>query len=1815
MSGIAEAVALEPEISVTGNGISIVNGDMVPTVDDHTDFGDVPAEAASVIRTFTIHNDGTATLQPGSVKVTGGVPASEFTVSQQPAPSVLPGESTIFQISCQPGLLGLRTATVSFSSNDVDEAAFSFAIRARSTGPEPLLSGNGQNIIHWDYTPRPEDHTNFGSTAVGVGSITRTFTLQNIGESDLTVASVLFTSGNASVFSLSRAPASLVPPGGSTTFDLTFTSTRSMVASATVTITTNGVNTPGYMFNIQAIASGAEIGVTGDLRDIVNGDSTPYTFDNTDFGNVVITGSSVRGYLIRNYGSQPLTLSDITITGAHAGDFSITQMPSSPISSLDTVIYGLGIQFKPTIVGTRSAIVTIGNNDYDENPFTFSIQGTGTNLAPTNITLGNSSIAEANFPGTLVGQFAATDPDAGQSHVFSLVAGAGDEGNSAFAISGNRLLARVATDFETQNSYSIRMRVEDNANPPLAFEKKFTITVTDVNEAALAIAQKAFFKGSNTEAGDWFGGSVSVSGDTVVVGAKLEDSSSAGVNSTPDEGATAAGAAYVFVRADGVWTQQAYLKASNPGVHDWFGASVAISGNTIIIGAPDERSSSTGVNSLPNDNAPGAGAAYIFARQDGIWTQQAYLKASNSGTTDRFGSDVAISGDSVIVGAYGEDSSTSGVNSAPNEGAASSGAAYIFTRSGGTWIQEAYLKASFPRTNDFAGSSVAISGDTAVMGVPYDDSDATGVNGVAMYASEGDSGAVYVFKRGTSGTWSQEAYIKASNRESVDGFGSSVAMSGSTLIVGAPNEGSSTKGVNSTPNDNTPGAGAAYIFTRQAGLWSQQAYLKASNTGYDDKFGRVAVSGDTAVVGAGGEDNINIGVNGFENYEGAANSGAAYIFKRTGTTWAQQAYVKSHNTGAGDYFGGAETQPVGSVAVSGEHVLIGAQSEDSSTTSINGMPDELAADAGAAYAYNTPLSLELALSGNDVQITDGDTTPSLADHTQFGDVSTVFGSLTRTFVLQNMGTVSLTLNDFVVSGVHAGDFTLSQLPATSLAGGDITLLRVTFSPSGIGLRNATLRFTSNDADEGAFNFNLQGNGVEADVEVRGNSVFISNGDATPSLANGTDFGRAVWGAGPVEHTFVISNVGSSNLEISNLTITGSQAAHFRLHKDPSSTVMPGSGTTFEIWYLPDVGVQRATVSFTTNDPDEQSYSFEVWGSGYMGTRSAQTVTFNPPATLFVNQGPLSLSASASSGLPVTFSIVSGPATLQSGNVLTLTGTGSVKISASQTGNSGYREAPTLTKAIVIKPVPTAPMLVDLNQTYNGLPRSVSVIGASSAPVITYTINKAATNSPPVNAGSYPVKVVVDGKTLAGSLVIAKAPLLVATDSHRRFIGQANPALTVNYSGFAGNDTESSVFAATGAKRPILKTTATPASAGGLYPITASGAVMLNYVPVYANGQMLVETFAGAYEALLTGTDTLPAAKVEFTVTASSTALSGKLTVPGEAAPMSFNGTLMVNSGEEKATGAIKPVTKNGKTYAVTFDLPFGMDFQSQMRINDVLTAETHDGKKIYTPPAGRTLYDIGAYTMILATALPAGSDVPAGSGHATVTIDSKLVLKVAGRLADGTTLTASLQPNGYVELGYQLFAQPYARAGSYLAGWLDFENHPGPLSQRYIPASAGCDFAWAKTGRATDKSYRDDFGPVLTRMTVDPWIPPTKTETLASLLGLSGTPTLDVSHGGFGSAAVGNLPVEVTLNAANKLVVTQATNSTKWTATITPATGAFAGSFELLDAGKKRTVPFTGVLRQPHGTGGRLGAGHALVPALPTDLTNETISGAVRFDP
>ena len=471
---------------------------------------------------------------------------------------------------------------------------------------------------------------------------------------------------------------------------------------------------------------------------------------------------------------------------------------------------------------------------------------------------------------------------------------AGDEFGSSVALSGDTALVGVWYD-----------DVGGNNNQGSAYV--FTRSGTTWTQQAQLIA-------ADGELGDWFGLSVALDGDTALVGAISDD---VGANSNQ-------GSVYIFARSGTNWTQQAQLIAADGEAQDWFGRSVALDGDTALAGT---WSNDAGAN---HDQ----GAAYVFTGSGTSWSQQQKITATDGDADDQFGYAVALDGDTALVGAYGD-----------NVAVGDQGSVYVFIRSGTAWSLQQKLTAADGEIGDQFGYAVALDGDTALVGAPWDDVDANADQGSAYVftrsgttwtqqaqlfgldgAGPGDDfgwsvsldgdtalvgapymdvdtyvmGAAYVFTRAGT-TWAQQKYLAALDGEDVYYFGWSVSLSGDTALIGSPGD---------TVNDHSS-QGSAYAFVRSGTSWSQQTQLIAADGAADDEFGSsVAFSNDKALIGASLD---TVGAN--------SEQGSAYVFMRSGTIWTEQAHLIASDGAADDQFGW-------SVALDGDTALVGAHRDD-----------------------------------------------------------------------------------------------------------------------------------------------------------------------------------------------------------------------------------------------------------------------------------------------------------------------------------------------------------------------------------------------------------------------------------------------------------------------------------------------------------------------------------------------------------------------------------------------------------------------------------------------------------------------------------------------------------------------------------------------------------------------------------------------------------------------------------------------------------------------------------------------------------------------
>lgn len=349
------------------------------------------------------------------------------------------------------------------------------------------------------------------------------------------------------------------------------------------------------------------------------------------------------------------------------------------------------------------------------------------------------------------------------------------------------------------------------------------------------------------------------------------------VNSLADHGAS-----YVFVRAAGQWVQQAMLVREDGSASDHCGRAIDIDGGVVMVGCPLSDAGSNGDQ----------GSVDVFARSAGTWARETRLFASDGAIADEFGCAVAVSGDAAVVGACEHDVG----------GISNRGAAYVFARSGGNWTQHQKLLSAGGENLDEFGSAVAISEGRALVGDPNLD-----------LGSDYDQGAVLAFARSGS-AWLLEDRFDSGDGRVYDGFGWAVAMDSDTAIVGAQLD----------EVGDTSDQGAAYVYRRESGIWALQARLTSSDGAARDAFGqRVALVGNTAFAAAPSDD---VGNN--------ANQGSVYVFVRSGTSWAETARLVAPGGTPGERFGAA-------LAASEDMLVVGA-------------PDDGAGanfDAGSAYIF------------------------------------------------------------------------------------------------------------------------------------------------------------------------------------------------------------------------------------------------------------------------------------------------------------------------------------------------------------------------------------------------------------------------------------------------------------------------------------------------------------------------------------------------------------------------------------------------------------------------------------------------------------------------------------------------------------------------------------------------------------------------------------------------------------------------------------------------------------------------------------------------
>lgn len=379
-----------PEIDIQGGSplVSIVSGTTTTSTTNNTSFGSVNVASGTITKTFTILNTGPVALTLGAISFSG-TGSADYSSTTLPA-SLAANSSTTFTVTFDPSVPGTRAAVISIINNDSNENPYTFALTGTGNGSAITVRGGSPlvDIPNGDTAPSTTDDTNFGSADITTGTVEKTFTITNTGNVSLTITAASISFSGSTAFTVTTAPATSVAVNGTTTFKVTFNPATVGTHTAIISIPNNDSNKTPYTFTITGTGTtiAPEINIQGNSANINSGTTATATTNNTNFGSQdIAAGAVTRDFTIQNIGNSSLaiTVAGITFSGAGAADFSITTAPAATVSASGSTTFT--IAFDPTTTGTKTAVISIPNNDSDENPYTFTITGSAVSAPEANI--------------------------------------------------------------------------------------------------------------------------------------------------------------------------------------------------------------------------------------------------------------------------------------------------------------------------------------------------------------------------------------------------------------------------------------------------------------------------------------------------------------------------------------------------------------------------------------------------------------------------------------------------------------------------------------------------------------------------------------------------------------------------------------------------------------------------------------------------------------------------------------------------------------------------------------------------------------------------------------------------------------------------------------------------------------------------------------------------------------------------------------------------------------------------------------------------------------------------------------------------------------------------------------------------------------------------------------------------------------------------------------------------------------------------------------------------------------------------------------
>lgn len=886
-----------------------------------------------------------------------------------------------------------------------------------------------------------------------------------------------------------------------------------------------------------------EMQVTGNAVEIVDGDASPIPGDDTDFGTISVTlGTQPNTFTINNTGAGILTLGSnaVSVSGTHSADFTVTAQPNTTVAAGGNTSFT--ITFDPSAAGTRTASVSISNDDEDESPYTFDISGIG------------ATVPEINVSGNAV--------DISDGDVVPSTTDDTDFGNSSTA---------VDVVFTITNSGDADLNLGGTPVVSISGDTEFTIFAQ-----ADAVVSSAGGTTSFTVRFDPAGATGSF---TASLSIDNDDSDENPFNfdiaasNLPSPGGIPLNLSLWLKAGDGVvhvansvssWADQSgdsndATATSNPTLQP-----AALNGNDII--------------DFTN-NAIGGTAGFYTDEYFIVAQPDVAINGSANGfllgfETANFGgfllgtqTDGYVANDRIVhaVGSNGDgDEYRSGIETGTFS-TADEPVLFSVRNNALASAQDISLNGLELTTADFAN------------GLKNLDDQFYRIGNNLINSNAYDGGIAEVISYSQRLTDSQrrdiESYLAIKYGLTLDISTSGYTVGGVDIFTG-----------NATFDNNIVGIGQGDSqgldqTTSQSVVTGAIITLSAA-TGQDD--------GDFLIAANNNGTSANL----TGSYNGGTINGSARI-------WLVE-----------------ETNDVGTVTITADKADLPSNVEalyvvNADASLGSGGTLYTLIDGGTTWTVDvdfanndhfTYVSVpEMQVTGNAIEIADGDTTPDVGDGSDFDAIEVSSGTQVNTFTINNTGAGILTLGASSVStsGTHAADFSVTLQPATTVgAAGNVTF-EITFNPSAVGLRVASVSITSDDADENPYNFDIQGTGTEVpEIAVSGNGTDITSGDIDASITDDTDFGNVF--EGTLFKVFTITNSGSAVLNLSGSPVVDiSGSSDFTISVQPTgSTVAASGGTeTFTVLFTPtSEGVKTATISITNDDTDESPYTFLVQGS-------------------------------------------------------------------------------------------------------------------------------------------------------------------------------------------------------------------------------------------------------------------------------------------------------------------------------------------------------------------------------------------------------------------------------------------------------------------------------------------------------------------------------------------------------------------------------------------------------------------------------------------